>query len=66
MQEMQFVCLTLLCVTNMLCARRLKTCNHVWNFHAEASAYFFSDDFILLPVFRADRDHLHLGKPGTV
>ncbi len=31
-----------------------------WEFSAEANFYFFSDDFIFLPVFKADKDHLHL------
>lgn len=31
-----------------------------WNFNAEANFYFFSDDFVLLPVFRADKKALHL------
>ena len=31
-----------------------------WEFSAEANFYFFSNDFILLPVFKADKDHLHL------
>jgi len=31
-----------------------------WNFSIEANNYFFSDDYILLPVFRADRNKLHL------
>lgn len=31
-----------------------------WEFSAEANLYFFSDDFLFLPVFRADKNHLHL------
>jgi hypothetical protein len=31
-----------------------------WNFGADANFYFFKDDFIILPVFRADRKALHL------
>lgn len=31
-----------------------------WDFSTDANFYFFRDDFILLPVFRADRNALHL------
>ena len=31
-----------------------------WDFSADANFYFFSDDFILLPIFRADKNALHL------
>lgn len=31
-----------------------------WSFGAAANLYFFSDDFIALPVFTADKNHLHL------
>lgn len=31
-----------------------------WNFGADANMYFFPGEFILLPVFRADRNKLHL------
>lgn len=31
-----------------------------WNFGVDANNYFFSDEFIFLPVFRADKNKLHL------
>jgi hypothetical protein len=31
-----------------------------WNFNAEVNFYFFSNDFILLPILSADREKLHL------
>jgi len=31
-----------------------------WSFGADANMYFFPDEFILLPVFRADKNKLHL------
>lgn len=31
-----------------------------WNFGADANLYFFSDEFIILPVLRADKNKLHL------
>lgn len=31
-----------------------------WNFGADANLYFFPGEFILLPVFRADKNKLHL------
>lgn len=31
-----------------------------WEFSTDANAYFFSDDFFVLPVFRADKNNLHL------
>lgn len=31
-----------------------------WNFGVDANMYFFPGEFILLPVFRADRNKLHL------
>ena len=31
-----------------------------WNFSIEANNYFFSGEYILLPVFRVDKDKLHL------
>jgi len=31
-----------------------------WNFGADANMYFFPGEFILLPVFRADKNKLHL------
>ncbi|MDH4090507.1 MAG: hypothetical protein OEV74_07655 [Cyclobacteriaceae bacterium] len=31
-----------------------------WNFVADANLYFFPGEFILLPVFRADKNRLHL------
>jgi len=31
-----------------------------WNFGVDANMYFFPDEFILLPVFRADKNKLHL------
>ncbi len=31
-----------------------------WNFSADANLYFFPGEFILLPVFRADKNKLHL------
>jgi hypothetical protein len=31
-----------------------------WSLRADANLYFFSDDFIILPVFVADKNHLHL------
>lgn len=31
-----------------------------WDFGVDANFYFFKDDFIILPVFRADRKALHL------
>ncbi len=31
-----------------------------WNFGADANLYFFKDDFLALPVFRADKNMLHL------
>ncbi len=31
-----------------------------WSFDASANFYFFTDDFILLPVFAANKNHLHL------
>lgn len=31
-----------------------------WNFGADLNMYFFSDEFIGLPVFRADKNKLHL------
>ncbi len=31
-----------------------------WNFGVDANLYFFSDDFIGLPVVRADKNKLHL------
>lgn len=31
-----------------------------WVFNADVSAYFFPDDFFLLPVVTADHNHLHL------
>ena len=32
----------------------------VWSFRTDANFYFFTDDFIFLPVVAADKDHLHL------
>jgi len=31
-----------------------------WNFGADLNMYFFPDEFIMLPVFRADKNKLHL------
>lgn len=31
-----------------------------WNFNTDMNFYFFSDDFFVLPVFKADRNKLHL------
>lgn len=31
-----------------------------WNFSVDANNYIFSDDYIFLPVFRADKNKLHL------
>src|SRR5688572_22314955 len=31
-----------------------------WNLSADANFYFFTDDFILLPVFKADKNKLHI------
>lgn len=31
-----------------------------WNFGVDANIYFLPDEFILLPVFRADKNKLHL------
>jgi len=31
-----------------------------WEFGADLNLYFYSDDFVVLPVFRADRNKLHL------
>lgn len=31
-----------------------------WNFGADANSYFLPNEFILLPVFRADKNKLHL------
>jgi hypothetical protein len=31
-----------------------------WNFGADANFYIFPDDFFVLPVFRADKNNLHL------
>lgn len=32
----------------------------LWNFGADANFYIFKDEFILLPVFKADKNKLHL------
>ena len=32
----------------------------VWQFGADANLYFIPDDFFILPVFRADKNKLHL------
>lgn len=37
-----------------------KTTPPTWNFNTDINAYFFSDDFILLPIFKADKNKLHL------
>ena len=31
-----------------------------WNFNADANNYFFPDDYFFLPVFKADKNKLHL------
>ncbi|RIW18294.1 hypothetical protein D0X99_00935 [Algoriphagus lacus] len=31
-----------------------------WSFRTDANFYFFTDDFIFLPVVSADKDHVHL------
>lgn len=31
-----------------------------WSIRADGNFYFFTDDFIFLPVLSADKDHLHL------
>lgn len=31
-----------------------------WEFNADANFYFFKDDFFVLPVFKADKNKLHL------
>jgi len=31
-----------------------------WNHYFESGFYFYSDDFYVLPIYRADRNHLHL------
>lgn len=31
-----------------------------WNHYFESDFYFYSDDFYVLPMYRADRNHLHL------
>jgi urate oxidase len=34
--------------------------NNSWSFTASANFYFLSDDFIILPEFIADKNHIHL------
>lgn len=51
----------LICSISLACGQQRDTSQAAaWEFSAEANFYFFSDDFILLPVFKADKNHLHL------
>lgn len=34
--------------------------NKQWSFNTDMNFYFFSDDFFVLPVFKADKNKLHL------
>ncbi len=43
-----------------LFAQEVSSDSSVWQFNANANFYFIPDDFFVLPVFRADRNKLHL------
>lgn len=53
-------------VSLMICSSYLfgqneePTSEKQWNFSADANFYFFPDEFIFLPIFKADKNNLHL------
>lgn len=52
--------LVILSGTNLFAQETESTPEKKWNFGADMNMYFFPDEFIGLPVFRADKNKLHL------
>lgn len=52
--------LVILSGTNLFGQETESTPEKKWNFGADMNMYFFPDEFIGLPVFRADKNKLHL------
>jgi len=50
----------LISVTQSFSQDSMETPEKKWNFGADLNLYFYTDDFIAMPVFRADRNKLHL------
>jgi hypothetical protein len=54
-----FICALQYC--SPVCAQETDTLSKsTWNHSLAAGFYIFKDDFIFLPVYRADKDWLHL------
>jgi len=51
------ICLTLLCGAF---ASRAQSDSTAWSFNTDLNFYLIPDDFFVLPVFRADKNKLHL------
>jgi len=45
---------------SMVYSQDEKSVDAKWDFNTDINFYFFQDDFFILPVFRADKDKLHL------
>lgn len=48
------------CVAFAFAQEELPSSSPGWEFNTDASFYFIPDDFFVLPVFRADKNKLHL------
>lgn len=52
--------LLVLAMTRSVAQEAQSSAEKKWNFSVDANNYIFYDDYIFLPVFRADKNNLHL------
>jgi hypothetical protein len=61
MKKIICFCLVLTsCLSQVFGQEEEKPPPSTWDFSIDANNYFFRDDFIFLPIFRADKNKLHL------
>jgi hypothetical protein len=60
MKKILCFCLSLFFSCSFLYAQQDESPPSVWEFNTALNFYFFSDDFITLPVIQADKSKLHL------